>query len=801
MAINKKYPKFRVEFQTEETSYSINYNTNDVSPTSELVESRVIQFESKNSMADDSAIFSVLLAADVYWDKLIDANDIIKVYINPDESDKNKYERLVAIGMVSQVTRQADYSSNQILYRVTGQSFAKPFMKFGLGIIQEVQSVLSEIGWLPDSDEDGGISFSGSNAEDIMSEVLDRFTPYMKYKFNNKSTLITDFFDWELESWNAYESLVDPNPFINFDGTLNQLLGEIAAKPFNELFFVNNPDVEGMGRMVLRKTPFNPSSWKNLDYVDISTNEVISEEVGKSDVETNSIFTVTSPKMFSELSKDVFSVPQYNQELVDRYGYSKLEVENRYLALGDSETSASDNDRDKDDKESETSKGTEYVYYSKITALFSNYDKKSASANKTKIVGQISGTYKNVSKKKAEKAVDTFIKKGEISRDDFQDVFNKSPDTEEKEDSREVATADNVRKYMEDKYPNSKDLTKKTKKKAINELTDKFKDGTTIKSGNLIKKYMSQKGNLQDKDYEQFAKALTDAGNLAKETNTDSNATPLKQFSIMLFNWYHMNSNFYSGEITIIGNPYIDLGQRMFILDKQDNDNWEFYIESVEHKFSYKEGYITVIGVTRGLKEASVPEGSPHRFKGLWNKSTDFKGGLMGEKQLGELKEAGYASMQSDGDKDSDDSDGAQDGGSLSKLKKYKGNLPKYDNSVAPGNRHYYRQCTWYVFNRRHQLGIDIPLWGDAAEWGSGAKASGYKTGKTPKQGAAVYWSRTDTGGSAQYGHVAFVEKVLDGGKSIKISEYNWIPPLAYAERTITMSSQVGKEAKFIYDK
>lgn len=796
MVVNRKFPNFRLEFHTEETNYSIKYNTK-VEPTSELIGSRVISFQSKNSMEDDSAVFSVLLAADVYWDKLLDANDIMKVYIHPDKSDKNKSERLVAIGMVSQVTRQADYSNNQMLFRVTGQSFAKPFMKFGLGIIQEVQAVLSEIGWLPDSDESGGINFSGSNAEDIMSEVLDRFTPYMKYNFDNKSTLLTDFFDWQLESWNAYESLQDPNPFINFDGSLKQLLEEIASKPFNELFFINNPDDKNKGRLVLRKTPFNPSAWKNLDYIDISTSDVISEEVGKSDVETNSIFTVTSPKIFSELSKDVFSVPQYHQELVDRYGYSKLEVENRYLALGSSSTDNEDDDK----KDSVTSKGTEYVYYSKIQALFGNYNKQTASSNKDKIVGQISGTYKNVSKKKAEKAVDTFIKKGQISRDDFQKIFNKSPDTEEMDDDREQATVKNVRSYMEKKYPNGKGLSSKTKKKEAEKLTDKFKNGTNIKSNNLIKKYMAQSGQLQDKDYKQFVDALNDVGNLAKETNTDPNAAPLKQFSVMLFNWYHMNSNFYNGEITIIGNPYIDLGQRLFILDKQDNNNWEFYIESVEHKYSYKEGYVTVIGVTRGLKEASVPEGSPYRFQGLWNKSTDFKGGLLGEKQLSELKEKGYESMQSGKDKGDDDGDGAQDGGSLSKLKKFKGNLPKYDNSVAPGNRHYYKQCTWYVFNRRHQLGIPIPLWGDAADWGQGAKRDGFKTGKTPKQGAAVYWYRSDSGGSAQYGHVAFVEKVLDGGKAFKLSEYNWNPPLAYATRTIQMNSQIGKEAKFIYDK
>src|SRR5699024_9727151 len=130
-----------------------------------------------------------------------------------------------------------------------------------------------------------------------------------------------------------------------------------------------------------------------------------------------------------------------------------------------------------------------------------------------------------------------------------------------------------------------------------------------------------------------------------------------------------------------------------------------------EHKFDYKQGYYTTVGVTRGLKDAILEggKGSPHRFAGLWNQSSDFMGGLMGEDTSKELKEKGVSEkQQSSGDKDGgSDSGGAQDGGSLSSLKKYNGKLPKHDPSfVQPGNRHYKYQCTWYVYNRRGQLGI-----------------------------------------------------------------------------------------------
>ena len=89
MVINKKFPSFKLEFQTEEKEYAVKYNTK-YKADSGLIEPRVLGFQSKNAMQDDSATFTILLTGDVQWDKLLDTNDIVKVYINPDTSDTKK---------------------------------------------------------------------------------------------------------------------------------------------------------------------------------------------------------------------------------------------------------------------------------------------------------------------------------------------------------------------------------------------------------------------------------------------------------------------------------------------------------------------------------------------------------------------------------------------------------------------------------------------------------------------------------------------------------------------------------------
>lgn len=139
----------------------------------------------------------------------------------------------------------------------------------------------------------------------------------------------------------------------------------------------------------------------------------------------------------------------------------------------------------------------------------------------------------------------------------------------------------------------------------------------------------------------------------------------------------------------------------------------------------------------------------------------------------------------------------AHQGETLDGLKKYHGDLPKSKHPEFGGNAYAFRQCTWWVYNRRLELGLPCdPFFGNGGDWGSTAPSKGFSVGKKPVQGAAVSWP-PNVGGAGGYGHVAFVEKVLDGGKKIHISEHNWDVPYGYGERTIDVLPQM----TFIYDK
>lgn len=801
-------PRVRVEIVTDDNTFTLRFeDTKDY--TGEQFGAKLLGFQTKNAMEDDSAVFQVTLAGDTYWDKLVMANDIIRIYIMPndDPSDKEgQQERLIQVGMVSQVSKVGSYGQDQSQFRITGNSFIKPFMKFGLGVIQEVQAVAPEAGWLIDGEGENEVKFVGSSAHEIMTGIIRRFIPYMKYNYTEDTyNTIDNYLDYEnLESWDEFEKLTDASMFTNFDGSLKQFMDSVTARPFNELFFKNSEKTPGKAQLVMRKTPFNPTEWRALDIIKVPTEDFIEEDVGKSDVETYSIFTATPSGMLKELSPDVFSKPQFHPELTDRYGYTKFEVENIYLgtkaggATEDSDTAGDD-------------AGTEIGTYAKLKKDLDNYGRDVISKGKDKYTKALSGKYKNLKKAQAKKIIDKYVKDGTLTEEYYEEVTGNTVSEESDLDNRPSLTRTKLEGIMEDAFKEDKDFTdkerkEKAKKKAKKEMTEKYKYGNKTHAEKFIDKYIEYKGNVPDGTYAEYFEAIEGVSNIASETGTDASSNPLNMFSKMLFNWYHSNPNFYAGDIIVLGDPKYDLGKRLFIEDRQRGDTWEFYIEAIEHKFDYKQGYYTTVGVTRGLKDANIEngEGSPHRFKGLWNQSSDFMGGLMGEEKSSELKKKGVDEKKSSGDGDSSggDSGGAQDGGSLDSLKQYNGKLPKHDPSfVQPNNRHYKYQCTWYVYNRRGQLKIPVPLWGDAADWIAPAKSAGYGVGKTPKQGACVIWQRGDKGGSNQYGHVAFVEKVLDGGKKIFISEHNWDVTNGYGTRTISMSEQIGKEAQFIYDK
>jgi surface antigen len=82
----------------------------------------------------------------------------------------------------------------------------------------------------------------------------------------------------------------------------------------------------------------------------------------------------------------------------------------------------------------------------------------------------------------------------------------------------------------------------------------------------------------------------------------------------------------------------------------------------------------------------------------------------------------------------------------------------------VPGNGYDQGYCTWYVKNRRPDIGN---YWGNANQWLYSAQAEGYATGGAPRAGAIGVSSE------GYYGHVVYVESVNSDG-SVNISEMNY---------------------------
>lgn len=88
------------------------------------------------------------------------------------------------------------------------------------------------------------------------------------------------------------------------------------------------------------------------------------------------------------------------------------------------------------------------------------------------------------------------------------------------------------------------------------------------------------------------------------------------------------------------------------------------------------------------------------------------------------------------------------------------------------GNAYEFSQCTWWVYVRRHQLGLPAGShMGNGNMWGNSARALGYWVDHTARHvGDIMVFAAGQDGTDATYGHVAIIEKINPDG-SVETSE------------------------------
>lgn len=152
------FPEIQLEFHSEHSQYKITNDTGntvgiEVGKQAGVLSNSIVSFETQNTLGDNIGSFSVIISSQsVRWDKVLNVNDIITIRIDPNEvqATQRVYNTNIFTGLISEVSVIGQYGSNSLMYQISGQSFAKAFTQYKIGLISQVQNLISNMGWLWD---------------------------------------------------------------------------------------------------------------------------------------------------------------------------------------------------------------------------------------------------------------------------------------------------------------------------------------------------------------------------------------------------------------------------------------------------------------------------------------------------------------------------------------------------------------------------------------------------------------------------------------------------------------------------
>ncbi|BAK52965.1 tail protein with lysin activity [Bacillus phage SP-10] len=296
----------------------------------DAIDGDVLQISTQNDLANDAGVFQIVLTAKNRWDKKIASNDLVIIKMHRNDDDKE--DQTIMFGLVDDVRKTVSVGDETVERNVLimGRNFAKALINFEVGVVQEVEMTTASLGWL-----EGRVNFMGENAANIVKQVMnDLVFKYMEYEFENGKK-IKELVHMKLSSRKG-ERLFDDKSFINFQGSMYSFLKEIVDEPFNQMFWET---YKGKNTLVVRETPFNKDNWNDLKRHEITDDDVVSESIGRSDLESYALFSVGMQSFFNsfDVSKTVNVFPLWYEPYFKKYGLRRLNRYTAYVGYGNAE--------------------------------------------------------------------------------------------------------------------------------------------------------------------------------------------------------------------------------------------------------------------------------------------------------------------------------------------------------------------------------------------------------------------------------------------------------------------------------
>lgn len=293
------------------------------------MENDIISITTTRQMGSDCPTFSVTLVWRNLWYDNIASNDLVKIKMyRPD--DNKKYPE-VFFGLVDDIRRTIDWSNNhpKRSVRIQGRGVNKAFILFDISIIKDI--VINTTAGIFEAFQ----SLHNQSSASAMSMVVNSYLGKgMNYRFGNSlsgKTLET-LKDIIMFSWNAREKeyLFNTTDLTNFSGTLWNFLKGIENAPFNETFW---EVYKSQPVLVHRPTPFLKDRWLQLPRTTIKDADLASNETGRTDLETYTVYQVYSQQL-SKSENQNYWMPIWYPPYYSKYGLRMLEISSRYSMYG-----------------------------------------------------------------------------------------------------------------------------------------------------------------------------------------------------------------------------------------------------------------------------------------------------------------------------------------------------------------------------------------------------------------------------------------------------------------------------------
>lgn len=316
--VEVSHPTISVEFFGEYgklASVSTEDKTEDLE-----VDNDIVSVTTTRGLGQDCPTFTMSLVWRNKWYTNLASNDLIIIYMHRPPEQR----QAVFFGLIDDIRKSMDFTSGQPqrTVQVTGRGFSKAFVTFDVGLIDKLTVMGSTMGFFDNLQR---MVNEGNNSYNAIKLILDSYVgKAIKYYFGNGKTL-DDYFVY---SGNEHENerLTDYKSYTQFKGSLWNFIKELSNTPFNETYW---EVVDDKPNLIHRRTPFNKEDWLELPRTTIEDCDLVSDNTGRSDLETYSLFIVHQRQMSVEMSQAC--LPLWYPPYYSKYGLTNLEVSTVYV--------------------------------------------------------------------------------------------------------------------------------------------------------------------------------------------------------------------------------------------------------------------------------------------------------------------------------------------------------------------------------------------------------------------------------------------------------------------------------------